>query len=104
MDNNKSVFESFYYSVNREKDIDIQYHLGYFYRNGLGVKKDIKQAIHWFERATKQGGMTSRFHLYQIYKEEEDIKRDINRALYWLKNSMNCQTETIGYPSYIFFP
>lgn len=34
---------------------EAQYHLGYMYQTGTGVKKDNSKALHWYELAAKQG-------------------------------------------------
>ncbi|GET04688.1 kinase-like domain-containing protein [Rhizophagus clarus] len=44
--------------------------IGYSYKNGIGVKKDLKKAVHWYEKAANHGNMVAMYNLGSCYKNE----------------------------------
>tara|TARA_B100000424_G_scaffold268057_1_gene262100 strand:+ start:1871 stop:3169 length:1299 start_codon:yes stop_codon:yes gene_type:complete len=49
-----------------------QFHLGVYYFNGmLGLKKDVKMALYWFEKASKLGDCFAKFNLGVIYENKD---------------------------------
>ena len=36
-------------------DIEAQYHLGYMFQTGTGIRKDNKKALYWYNLAAKNG-------------------------------------------------
>jgi TPR repeat protein len=43
--------------------------LGYFYDEGLGVKKDKTRAMHWYKRAYRQGDSAAASNIAILYRE-----------------------------------
>lgn len=58
--------------------------LGIFYRDGLGVKKDIKKAVNLFEKGSRYDKYAAK-HLANYYKDKKDYKN----ALKYYKNASN---------------
>jgi TPR repeat protein len=55
-------------------DADAQSFLGYFYANGIGVTKDIKEARKWLRKAAEQGEVKAQYNLALSYDEAQDYK------------------------------
>lgn len=47
-----------------------QFHLGYMYENGFGVRQDKDTAKYWYEKATGQGNKYAKKQLKEIQKKE----------------------------------
>ena len=50
-------------------DRDAQYHLGYMYQTGTGVKKDPKQALYWYNLAAKNGHWKAPYEARVVARE-----------------------------------
>jgi TPR repeat protein len=48
-----------------------QLNLGAAYDNGLGVERDVEQAIHWYRKAAEQGLVEAQFNLAHILVDED---------------------------------
>jgi len=64
-------------------DSKAQIYMGTIYDSGLGVQRDIKQAVYWFEQSAEQGDVELQYELGQRYLNDKDIGRDYDKALYW---------------------
>jgi uncharacterized protein len=49
------AFELFRYAATYFRNADAQYHLARMYLDGVGVKKDTRQAVNWLELAARKG-------------------------------------------------
>lgn len=61
-------------------DSRAQAKIGLFYKNGLGVEKNIDEAIYWIRLSADQRDPEGLFQLGLIYKEKDDMLE----AIYWL--------------------
>ena len=69
--------------------------LGQLYMGGLGVKKDYKKAIKWFEKAAKQGDSDAMYEIGRCYYYGGNgIKKDIKKAKEWVAKSAALGNET----------
>jgi TPR repeat protein len=59
------------------------YNLGVAYRDGLGTKPDVKQALNWFEKAAAEGDDTAAFNIGAIYDEGQLLPADDQTAIAW---------------------
>lgn len=57
--------------------------VGYFYLDGIGVKKDPERAFYWTERAAVHGDRDAQYNLAQMYEEGIGTKPDREKAFYW---------------------
>lgn len=58
--------------------------LGMLYQHGLGVEKDIKQALFWLEKAAMQGLREAESYLGHLYLEGKYVEKDFDKAETWL--------------------
>lgn len=59
--------------------------LGFLYRNGHEIEKNMRKAIEWYEKAAKQGDTAAQFALGEIYEMGEAVEMDYNRAAYYYR-------------------
>lgn len=64
-----------------------QYALGKLYRDGIGVEKDMLQAVAWFALAAEQDNSYAAYALGKLYLESEEVPKDMDKALRWLRRS-----------------
>ena len=57
--------------------------IGYFYLEGLGVKKDLTQAVRWTERAARHGDRDGQYNLAWFYDEGIGVEPDPEQAKRW---------------------
>jgi len=60
-----------------------QIYMGAVYDRGLGVERDIKQAIYWFEQSAEQGNVKLQYDLGVRYLNGKDVECDYGKAIYW---------------------
>jgi TPR repeat protein len=60
-----------------------QLDLGYFFDNGLHVKKDKKKALHWYRKAYVQGDASAANNIGTVYRDLGDKKR----KLWWFRRA-----------------
>lgn len=61
--------------------------VGYFYLEGIGVEKDLKEALYWTKRAAQHGDWDAQFNLAWIYEEGLGVEKDIEKVKYWYKQA-----------------
>lgn len=61
-----------------------QYHLGWLYANGNGLRVDMREAMAWWKAAADQGHADAAFALGLAYITGEGIERDMTKAAHWL--------------------
>ncbi len=69
------------------ENVDAMYQLGLTYQEGLGVKKDIKEAIKWFTKAAKHGLVGAESALGKIHLNGIGVPIDIKKAISWYKKA-----------------
>ena len=62
--------------------------LGYFYLDGLGVQKDLAQALYWTERAARHGDRDGQYNLGWFYEEGIGVAPDPDKARHWYRLAM----------------
>ena len=63
-----------------EGDLEAWWDIGVCYRDGLGVKKDMKKAIHWFEKAADRNYDNACVSLGDLYYYGQSVKQDYKKA------------------------
>lgn len=66
-----------------------QAYVGFAHLKGLGTVKDIKQAMHWLEKAAKNGNADAQGRLGEIYAHGIDVTLDYQKAIFWYKKAMD---------------
>ena len=62
---------------------DAQYSLGRMYARGDGVKRDFKEAQHWFALAAAQGHAKACLKLGTMYEYGDGMKKNLAEAAHW---------------------
>jgi TPR repeat protein len=60
-----------------------QYNLGLLYLDGLGVEKNVEEAVSLFAEAGKKGDVRAQYNLGLIYEEGIGITKDFKESLKW---------------------
>lgn len=60
------------------------YNLGVCYKDGIGVQKDMAQAIHWMTKAAEAGNTSAQAWLALEYKSGTNVPQDMQKTLFWL--------------------
>lgn len=68
-------------------DAHEQFERGLKFRHGIGVKKDITEAIRWYKKAAKQGHQEASFNLGVIFSGNKIVPQNNAKALRWLMKS-----------------
>jgi TPR repeat protein len=53
------------------------------YYGGLGVKRDLKAAAGWYEKAAQLGFVQAQFNLANLYYDGQGVSRDLKQAARW---------------------
>jgi serine/threonine protein kinase/TPR repeat protein len=62
---------------------DAQFQLGQRYTGGLDVKRDKKEALHWFKKAAAEGHASAQLALGRAYEKGEGTKKSLSSAQKW---------------------
>ena len=64
-------------------DVSCQLDLGYFFDQGLSVKKDKKKALEWYRRAYRQGDAGAANNIATVYRDLGDTRK----MLWWFRRA-----------------
>ena len=67
--------------------MEAQYNLAHLYESGLGVPKDVGQAIGWYSDAAEQGCTDAQNNLGYLYEHGVGVKRDPSIAVRWYRQA-----------------
>jgi TPR repeat protein len=84
--NLKLAFEKFSKGSN-EGHVYSQYNLALMYENGIGIKKNEKQALFWYNKAALQGNAAAQFNLGVLYENGKGTKVDFTQANKWYRKA-----------------
>jgi len=72
-----------YYQLSADQgNSDAQCNLGYCYKNGIGVEKDLDKAIHYYQLSADRGNSTAQCYLGVCYENGEGVEPDIIKAMH----------------------
>ena len=54
-------------SLSDRKDSNTWFYIGFMYKDGLGVERDIDRAIYWYEKSALAGNMQAQHDLGVLY-------------------------------------
>jgi TPR repeat protein len=57
------------------------------YANGVGVKKEVVQAVHWYRKAAEQGGADAQYNLGIMYANGGSTKKGAVQAVSWYRKA-----------------
>ncbi len=64
-----------------------QYDVGLMYANGLGVPKNLSQALYWIRNGADRGHAGAQYLLGSHYSNGHGVERSAIHALYWLQKA-----------------
>jgi hypothetical protein len=62
---------------------EAQYHIGWLYANGNGLRVDTERAVEWWRRAADQGLTDAQFAMGLAATTGDGMERDLNAAVSW---------------------
>jgi TPR repeat protein len=68
-------------------DAAAQHFVGVAYANGRGVKKDVAEAVKWYQKAADQGYGNAAFNMGLLYKNGRDVPKDEAEAVRWYRKA-----------------
>ena len=71
----------------KEGYIDSQYNVALMYEQGLGVPKNEKEALFWYENAASQGNAAAQFNLGVLYENGIGTIVDFAKANEWYRKA-----------------
>lgn len=72
-----------FWMLAQDGDAAAQYNLAQFYRQGIGVEVDLREARRWYERAANQGHGFAQYALGLMYETGDGGRRDLSQARTW---------------------
>lgn len=80
-------------------DAEAQMHLGYLYEQGLGVERDLEQAVSLYRRAAQAGLADAQYQLGLMYELGIGVESDPDEAQAWYLRAVEqgfCPGELAG--------
>jgi len=71
----------------REGHADSQFNVALMYELGLGVSKDEKEAVVWYDKAAAQGSAAAQFNLGVLYENGRGTEIDYAKANAWYRKA-----------------
>lgn len=68
-------------------DTDGQYNVALMYEQGIGVAKDERQAVLWYEKSAEQGNSNAQFNLAVLYENGRGTAVDFAQANQWYRKA-----------------
>jgi hypothetical protein len=76
------------HALAEQGDVSAQSHLGVRYANGLGVPRDLTEALKWFRKAAEQGNAVAQSRLGNMYANGVGgLPQDHKEAARWLRKA-----------------
>lgn len=66
-------------------DKNAQINVGYAYYSGVGVQKDLEQALRWYLMAAEQGDSHAQLNAGVLYLQRQGVQQNSEEALKWLR-------------------
>ena len=74
-----------------------QFNMAFFYAKGIGVEKDEKQAVYWYQKAATLGHCSSQYHLSNYYWNGIGAPKDGKQAIIWCQKAAKQGHNTAQY-------
>lgn len=66
---------------------EAQNRLGFCYRHGKSVNKDLIKAFEWYIKSAESGDYGGQYFVGRAYEKGEGVGRDLNAAISWYRKS-----------------
>jgi len=71
----------------KEGHLNSQYNLALMYENGIGVKKNEKEALAWYTKAATAGSSAAQYNLGVLYENGKGTAVNFAKANYWYRKA-----------------
>lgn len=78
--NNMPMAYKAFLAAAKEGHIDSQFNLGVMYEQGIGIAKNDKEAVFWYEKAAAQGSSAAQYNLGVLYENGRGTAVDFAKA------------------------
>ncbi len=68
-------------------DAECQFNLALMYEQGMGIPKDEKQAVAWYQKSAGQGNSNAQFNLGVLYENGRGTQVDFAHANQWYRKA-----------------
>ena len=68
-------------------DAQAQHNLGLCYANGIGVEKNLSEAVKWYRKAAEQGDAQAQFNLGVCYANGDGVEKNPTEAVKWWRKA-----------------
>jgi TPR repeat protein len=84
---NKNYTEAFVLLKKNDDNPQTWNYLGYAYRNGRGVIKDLSEAVRWYRKSAEQGSDNGQASLGSMYINGQGVTKDFSEGIRWYRKS-----------------
>lgn len=88
---------AFEYFMKSQEHPTSQYFLGQMYYEGIGIKKDFKQAFFWFSKSAELGDIKSQTYLGMCYFDGNGTLKNPERAIFWWQKAAEANDSMAQY-------
>ncbi|PKK65004.1 kinase-like protein [Rhizophagus irregularis] len=81
------AFELFKIAAEEGNYSRAQNNFGFLHENGIGTKKDLEKAFHWYHKAAENGHEIAQYNLGEYYELGTGVEKDEVKAFEWYKKS-----------------
>lgn len=81
----------------KKGDATAQLFMGIIYDRGLGVERDLRRALSWYEKSAEQGSIKLQYELGARYLYDKEIRRDYNKIVYWWQKAADAGSAQAQY-------
>ncbi|HJS31177.1 MAG TPA: tetratricopeptide repeat protein [Alphaproteobacteria bacterium] len=82
-----------FWMLSQDGDPAAQYNLAQFYRQGIGIEVDLREARRWYERAASQGHGLAQYALGLMFETGDGGRRDLSQARTWYARAADQRVE-----------
>jgi TPR repeat protein len=82
-------------------DADSEFDLGARYQWGVGVAKDLTEAVKWYRKAAEQNNAMAEANLAGCYSVGEGVAKDQEEAIRWYRKAADHNNAPAGIQSYL---
>ncbi|WP_348800510.1 tetratricopeptide repeat protein [Flavobacterium adhaerens] len=86
--NNMPLAYKKFLAAAKEGHIDSQYNVALMYEKGMGVPKNLKEALIWYNKAAEQGNSNAQFNLGVLYENGTGTSIDYAKAHKWYRKAI----------------
>jgi len=93
--NNKKLF--FAFRAAKAGNPKAQFDLAVMYATGRGVRKNEREAFHWFHKSARAGNIEAKYYMGISFEQGRGVRANLHLARYWFKQAVKS-----GHPKAIY--